>query len=347
MAGSLVFRLDAGQSRGFGHLSRCMNLAEEFMPDFVCNFLIKTDDEVAVAKYIENRGIDASLFNVDFLDENVTVKNETGKILEYCGPNDFLILDHYGIDESYQFVLKKNNLKWLQFDSHGWGPFYSDFVLHASPGASEKIYRPLLKDPDSRLLLGPKYAVLHQRFKEVRKKIQHREKLSTVFMSFGGGKSAPIVFQVLNLLDDQLIKDLHLDVLIGSAPENDELEKHVENYEQIHLHIGKSDVVPYMLSADLAIISPGTLSYEAACLGLPMLLIPFADNQFMNARGWWEAGCAVNGGTIRTLQAEQLNGILSDLKESPGKIASMSRKSMNLIDGYGAGRVKSEIERFL
>ncbi|MFW6370988.1 MAG: UDP-2,4-diacetamido-2,4,6-trideoxy-beta-L-altropyranose hydrolase [Bacteroidota bacterium] len=347
MGKKIVFRLDAGLKKGYGHLSRCMNLAEEFLPDYFCHFLVKTDDEKGVQQYIARRKIADTPFCADFIEEEENTRNELKIILKALGSDVFLVLDHYAADEDYQIALKQKSISWLQFDSHGRGPFYSDLVLHASPGATRTIYKPLLKNPDTRLLLGPQYAVLHRNFREARRALEPRQSLSKIFMSFGGGKSAPIVFQVLKLLDDQLIRNLRIDVLIGSTPESEELEKLVESYEQIYLHIGKSDVVPFMLSADLAIISPGTLSYEAACLGLPMLLIPFADNQFMNARGWSEAGCAVNAGIIGTLQAEKLNDILSELKESPAKIASMSRKSMDLVDGYGAVRVKSEIEKVL
>lgn len=347
MPGKLVFRLDAGQRNGFGHLSRCMNLAEEFMSLFFCQFLIKTDDENLVLKYIVNRGMDHARLDVEFIEESKKSEAEIDLILEYAGQNNFLILDHYGIDESYQLALKQKKIHWLQFDSHGRGPFYSDMVLHASPGAKEAIYKPLVKSADSRLLLGPRYAVLHRRFKEARGEVKPRQSLSKIFMCFGGGSSAPIISRVLKLLDEELIKGLHIDLLISNDPENEELETFVAKHDSIHLRAGESDVVPYMLNADLALISPGTLSYESACLGLPMLLIPFADNQYMNARGWEGVGCAVNAGTVQSLTSDRLNRVLNELKQSPHELTSMSRNCLKLVDGDGAGRVKSEVEKFL
>lgn len=344
-----IFRINAGFAYGYGHLSRCMNLIDEFDTKDEAYFLIKTDDKAGVKDYLARKESKNKVTSADFLHPETNPEKELETLIEKVKALEaFLVLDHYNVTKNYQLALTSAKVKWLQFDSHGKGPFYSDIVLHASPSATEKLYKPLSENKSALLLLGTRYAVINHAFRKANKKIKPREKLKHIFVSFGGGSNNGTLNKFLSVFDTNLLKYVSVDILIGqNSPDSAEAQELVLKHRNMHLHIGQRNVIPFMTKADLAIISPGTLSYEAACLGLPMLTIPFADNQLMNAEGWANIECAINLGLAANLSARALNGALNTLLTTPELIANMSAKCLAAVDGKGATRVKQAIDKNL
>src|SRR5690606_28089218 len=122
-----------------------------------------------------------------------------------------------------------------------------------------------------------------------------------------------------------------------------EIKDIVNRRDHIELFISADKVDELMLKSDLAIISPGTISYEAACMGLPMILIPIADNQLMNAEGWSEIGCALSLEEINKIAPEALISAIRDLANSSERLSQMSTIALNAVDGLGAVRVRDKI----
>ena len=58
------------------------------------------------------------------------------------------------------------------------------------------------------------------------------------------------------------------------------------------LHVGLPSLAGLMARADLALGAAGTASWERACLGLPCLVVPVAENQLQGARALQSAGVA-------------------------------------------------------
>jgi UDP-2,4-diacetamido-2,4,6-trideoxy-beta-L-altropyranose hydrolase len=345
MKTEIVFRLDAGTKSGYGHLSRCLSLADELFNYFLISLIIKSDDESKVLDFIRDKSKFSSYKKILFLDKNIKVQEDLlylNKTLK--SNNGFLILDHYSVDEPYQLFLKQNGVKWLQFDSHAKQKFYGDFVLHASPGATETLYKPLVSNQNSILLLGTKYAIVSKSFQEKRLSIKSREKIKNIIICFGGGNDGGATSKCLDLLNEKITKFHQIYVITTDKnPELCKLEKNVNENDHLHLIVNCNHVYDYMAKCDVAIITPGTLSYEAACLGLPMLLITIAENQNMNAKAWAEVGAAINLGSYKSLTKKNLNSKLSLLINNPDILNAMSVNSLNSVDGNGASRVRDYI----
>ena len=112
---NLIVRLDAGEKYGMGHLSRCISLTDEFIPDFQINFVIKTDNELRVTEFIENKFKPES-YKMFFLDDTVNADNELNTIITMVRTlKAFLIVDHYKADKNYQLKLRKNNINKKNF----------------------------------------------------------------------------------------------------------------------------------------------------------------------------------------------------------------------------------------
>lgn len=339
MIKSLLFRFDAGDQFGMGHLSRCLALANELAAHLPVKFVIKSDNREKVKSFLEHR-IENNIIEVSFIDAGIKQADDLSLLVEEVKRNkSFLILDHYSVNESYQLFLKENNIKWLQFDSHGKMPFYADLVLHGSPGATLNMYEPLRRNPNTEFLLGTDYAIVNKSFLKARQIASVRKSFKKALLCFGGGDDKGATIKTLQMIEKSWFEKIIFDIIVTSSkPPASEIFRFAEKHKNLRVVRERSDIHLLMVQSDFAILTPGTLSYEAATVGLPMLLLTLADNQSINDRGWHEKGAAISLGKIDTLDANIINTSMERLSNI-NTLQRMSNNCLQAIDGKGLMRV--------
>lgn len=340
----IVIRCNAGTRFGLGHLSRCITLSQVF-PVRTISLIVKTDNPTLVKSFISNSGINC---NLKLLPLNTTITEEFETLKSELAQNDsnevnVLFLDHYEVDEAYQQFLISIDVKWLQFDSHAKINQYANWVLHGSSAATEAMYRPLVRNSYSKLLVGANYAIIKPEVRALRCKASTREKLNQILICFGGGNDYGATLKVLETLSLELVVNIKIKVSVkGSSSYLHAIKQKARTFPNFEL-LDHNDLARTMLTSDLCITAPGMISYEAACLGLPMLLISTADNQKINARGWQQNGCAEYLGPVDSLNESALQSQILDLSKNESTLAEYSKNCFNCIDGNGVFRVKDII----
>ncbi len=94
-----------------------------------------------------------------------------------------------------------------------------------------------------------------------------------------------------------------------------------------------------MAQARVGLIAFGTTTWEALCLGLPIVGVVVADNQLRVAASLASAGLATSFDLRDTSDLTALVTELSELYDSEGALAKRSEHGRSLIDGKGAHRV--------
>ena len=165
--------------------------------------------------------------------------------------------------------------------------------------------------------------------------------MQNVIVCFGGGNDKGATLACLKALDFERFQNIEFTVAMSQFnPDYTEILK-LQDRGRIHV-INPSNLLETMIQSDLALITPGMISYESAFLGLPMLLVTIADNQAINAKAWGETKCGLNIGSVFDV-SKNLNKNLSSLEQNLEILPKMSQNCLSLVDGKGVSRIVNEI----
>jgi len=333
-----LFRCDVSPALGTGHLRRCMTLAQELkhLGAFVF-FLCRAE------------GFDLGDMLRDISDEwealdwGCTPESDAQEVIDASNrlDSDIVIIDHYRADEKYQQQLYSASIRWLQFDGFVQQPLWADWVINTNPIAKESDYLVRKQRDDTRLLLGPAYALLRREFLDARPQVRVNDKVRQILLTFGGGDDRGATRFCLDALSS-LDPAIERVVLIGSAsPQLPVVKDWTERNKKIsvRLSVDAPDVAKHMIMADLAIIAGGTTTFEVAAMGLPALIVQIADNQVAHAAAWENTGALRNAGPLDSLMPEDMEHQVIELINDKDGRRSMAIAGMALVDCLGAQRV--------
>ncbi|MBI3096121.1 MAG: UDP-2,4-diacetamido-2,4,6-trideoxy-beta-L-altropyranose hydrolase [Rhodocyclales bacterium] len=337
----VVLRADASARVGLGHLRRCATLARRLRTAGAeIHFLAKTED------------FDPALEIGDIaeacvpIDPTLQGEPDAARTAAYClnAGADRLIVDHYQVDEAYQSVLRDAGIRWLQFDGAANMPLWADWVVSMSAAADEARYRALQRRPETRLLVGPRYAILRDEFLRWRAPRPISLRANRLLLTFGGGDDRGACLACLEAL--RTTTEFEITILSSSYnPQIPSIRSWLERNPAIrgHLLLDDKDVARRMTKADIAITAGGTTTFETAMLGLPALVIQIADNQRANSQALERAGVAIDLGPLEQLDTDQLRDKLLGLAGAPGLRQRMANFGRESVDGLGAERIVREL----
>jgi UDP-2,4-diacetamido-2,4,6-trideoxy-beta-L-altropyranose hydrolase len=328
----ILFRLDAGKKAGYGHLSRNLTLAEAFY-EKSCNgeFLIKSDDQKGVEDFILNFStID---FKVKFLPFDLPNKEDLNMIInEYNNGCSFLILDHYQHDKAYQLFLKKHRVRWAQFDYKKTEEIFADVLINPNLGVTTSDYDGLV-DSKTKLCVGENFTIIRKEFHQVkRQSIKNR-----ILIAMGGGNYLPEGLDMISTLVNE--KDFHFDI-VGGGVIIDEMFGQLKNTT---IYRNPINVAEIFAQAKYAVVAGGVTTYELAYIGVPMIIVPFAENQKSNAIAFQKKNQGVRfegpAEFRKEIEYKGLNSVIEKL--------NINCLNIKIIDGKGIDRVLETINQKL
>jgi len=350
----VVFRVGASLQIGIGHVMRCLTLAEILKEnganiEFICrkhegNLI----DKIRVNGFtvfglelsVENK-VDNKLFHSHWLG---TTQQEDARdcanILRQTKV-DWLIVDHYGIDEDWQQDLKDYYDKLMVIDDLADRQHQCNILLDQTFGRQSKDYHALV--PKScELLLGSQYALLRPEFAKWREYSLERRKhpeFKQLLINMGGIDPDNFTEQVLNEIQAcSLPNDVEITIVMGGLSPHLESVKNKANSLscKAEIKVDVDNIAEIMANSDFAIGAAGSTTWERCCLGLPSLLIVQAENQKTIAK-YME----LNKAALIVKIISNLGWIFksSFIKGDTELFNKITDSSSNIIDGIGAIRV--------
>ena len=350
----VVFRVDASAPMGMGHFMRCLTLAEALRERgaqvrFVCREHTGNFIALLQQRAMPVTALPAPAINDITSAENyanwlgVTQAEDAEQTIEALNGEkpDWLVIDHYGLDVEWEKRLRPYARKLMVIDDLANRHHDCDVLLDQNYSVEcERRYVGLVPDT-CKLLVGPRYAMLRPEYAAYRKTLRDRDGLiKRVLVFFGGTDPRNVTGMTLESLSHPDLKHLKVDVVIGSNnPHHKTIEQQVLPRPLTILHEPRPHLADLMAQADLAIGAGGATTWERMCLGLPTVVISFAENQRPASEALAEAKLIYYAGHFSGIQTDNLTQLLKQLSHDSEKLIDLSIQNQTQVDGLGALRL--------
>ena len=348
---NVAFRTDASVEAGTGHVMRCLTLANTLSQQGAsCHFLCREHpghlaDKVRDADHrVTLLDSPTTAFALSDASRHAlwlgaTMEMDAAQSIDALGdePVDWLVVDQYGIDLQWETMVRPYAKRIMVIDDLADRRHDCDVLLDQNLGRHEGHYKALCA-PDTRLLLGPQFALLRPEFTEWREwALTNRSTSRQILVSLGGTDWSNATAKVLQEINEvPLSKEWSILVVLGpSCPHIEQIRVMVRTMNvETKLLVGANNMAELMASCAFSVGASGSTSWERCCLGLPTLMLVTAENQRAIADTLVAAKAA-------QMFSREAFVALSDTGPSGRALRfEMGRRAATLCDGSGAQRAR-------
>lgn len=351
----LFIRVDASVQIGTGHVMRCLTLADELREHGAEVVFVCREFDGNLCGYIEEKGYIVRCLPVSNEQEHNIEGNlkhavwlgadwqtDAGQIEEIIKdldtPPDWLVVDHYALDERWEGYLRPYVKKIMVIDDLSDRLHDCDFLL------DQNFYENLESRYDGlvpawcKKLLGPKYALLRPEFREARKNLRKRDgHVKRIMIFFGGSDPTNETAKALDAIRMLNRPNIVVDVVVGGTnPNKGKINELCNAMSNVIYHCQVSNMAKLMANADLFIGGGGSTTWERCCLGLPSLIMSTASNQNAIAVGCDQAGIGIHINKSKDISPHQIQIEIEKMFLNQTALLTMGKKSANMVDGKGA-----------
>jgi len=357
----VVFRTDASIQIGNGHVMRCLSLAAGLAEEGAhVQFLCRADDGNLIDLIAQHQ------FIVHSLPTGGTVKSQDEPGLpnhsdwlgcdwqtdvQHCrdiisDPVDWIIVDHYALDHRWETAIRDKCCCIMCIDDLANRVHDCEVLLDQNLGRTADDYRDFLTK-ETRMLLGPQYALLRPEFARWRETSLARRQnpeLCHILVTMGGVDRNNLTGRALRALK-QCQRDTleRITVVLGPhAPWRDQVIALAEEMPVNTTVLSAVDnMAELMTSCDLAIGASGGTTWERCYLGVPSVMSVLADNQKNIAKYMLQANAAYIIEDMRAFETRLLTFL--EKRELLDLMRTFSIASAQLFYANGVGETISEL----
>ena len=345
---NVVFRVDASNEIGAGHVVRCKVLAKKLLErghhcSFVCADLkgnhisMLKKDGYKVYSILPKLN---EIKNHNEANDIISCKN-----LVLFEKVDWVIVDHYYLGFNWQAFIKSLNVKLFVIDDRIFTSINADIFLNQNFKNNQKI---IINNKKCIHLIGPKYVLIRAEFqKNINKSLlkKKQQKLQNLFICMGGGDSFKETIEAIEGVINANKFWETVNIIVGKACSNiNFIENIVKDKVGWSLHVQTKKIAKLLRDADLAITGGGSICWEKCILGVPSLVKIIEENQRSNSNILEKMGCHIVIKTNKKLASHEYSRLINelDLKRN----YEMSLKSSLICDSLGSLRIVVEMEKY-
>jgi UDP-2,4-diacetamido-2,4,6-trideoxy-beta-L-altropyranose hydrolase len=345
----IAIRADASVDIGTGHVMRCLALAEALRSQgaevvFICR---EQDGDLC--------GLIASKFDVlrlprlpigEEFDWQLDAQQTTQTLADKWPCAHWLIVDHYRLDARWERSVRSVAARIMAIDDLAERRHECELLVDQNLSRDMANRYTRLVPESTRLLLGPKHALLRTEFTAARRAARRRDgALHRILVFFGGSDASNETAKALEGLRLFGRPDIAIDVVVGATnPHCDQIGRLCSALPNARLHRQVNNMAELMGAADLALGAGGITTWERCCLGLPAVVTILADNQIELTHATADYGAIVNLGAAEQLGADDYRAVLEALASS--QLTRMAQLGEELVDGNGCSRVAQAMLQF-
>ena len=270
---------------------------------------------------------------------------DTDKVLREILP-DWLIIDHYSIDQRWEQRLNTLAKKVLVIDDLADRPHCCDLLLDQNLYPDMDTRYDDLLSTGCQKLLGPYFALLRPEFRQIHTVVPFRSgDVKRILVFWGGIDPTNETEKTIRALATITDRCFAIDVVVGKGnPSQGRIEALCAAQKGFTYYCQTNEMAGLMNAADLAIGAGGSATWERCCLALPALVMSVADNQVAISSSADAAGVVSYLGDSAEISVGDLARFISETIAAPGSLRTMSEMGWRLVDGNGSIRVAEKME---
>jgi UDP-2,4-diacetamido-2,4,6-trideoxy-beta-L-altropyranose hydrolase len=343
MKRTLVIRADAGTRIGTGHVMRCLALAQAWQDSGGRAVFAMAMETPALVDRLISEGME--VFHLSTEPGSLDDAEQTADLAQSMG-SDWVVMDGYHFGSGYQTAIKEFGLRLLFIDDYGHADHYcADIILNQNLHAHEDLY--IKKEPYTQLLLGLSYTLIRREFLKLRKiKRCVPEIARNVLITTGGSDPDNMTLKLIQALKYVNFDGLKFIVVVGgSNPYYNELRFAAQDLNfPIYLKNDVRNMATLMARAEVAISSGGSSIWELALMGVPVLGLARAKQEYQLLKEASQYGIAISLGYFKNVDIVTIGEAFICLAKDRELRSNMIRLGQSNIDGLGANRVLNSME---
>lgn len=310
---------------GFGHVSRCVALAEAFVSTAGGEPVFRTySPDGAARRFIVDRG-----FAVEAAPASAGSRSDLESLrIRLANPESprLLVIDSRDIDSDYCESLQDLAVV-LCLDDEACRDLACDILVNSHPWISEEDYAPR---PGRILLTGSRYNTLAPNIFHQASEHGQDSSVRRILITLGGEDPHDHTSWIIEACAD-LLAPYAVDIIVGPAhPDSRRVEAAVARHlPSANLVIAPSGLARFIAEADMAISAGGITCYELAAAHVPMLVVVVEAHQSKLVASLEEYGCLIRLGGYDDLSIDRvrqtIGAVLADKALRDGLSAAGSR----------------------
>ena len=338
----VVFRVDASGDVGFGHLSRCINLAEVLRSRGNEVLFICREDEAKSFRALEDRLFATVLLPMLPVGETVNQQEDAQQTIQALQGErpDWLVVDSYTLDKDWEQLLRPHVAKIAVIEDLSGREHDCDLLIDQNYSERSAASFEKFVPKTCELLLGPRFALIGDQFRKLRRlKSKPAPELKRIFVFCGGSDPQNLTQQVIDEISCSELSNIAVDVVVGAQNKTFNREAALKLNANIEIHNAGGEFARIMSIADLAIGAGGTTSWERMCLGIPSIIASIAENQNSACEKLGRDGLINYLGTQPSLKPGAIRDAVVEAKTSFASLFDQVERGQILVDGRGCERV--------
>ena len=360
---NIVIRTDASVAIGYGHVIRCLTLAEALRERRIAVSFVCREHKGHLCDLAEERGFAVSRLPApkEEAQSEETFSHTawlgapwqedaegTQVAMEISGAKpDWLVVDHYALDSRWETALRPYAKRLVVIDDLANRGHDCDALVDPTYGETAERYKGLVPT-QAHYLCGSQYALLRPQFRLQRQspgRIIPPVEDSRVHMFFGGTDVGDYTIRFSRLLLSY-VGGMRICAVLGrSCTQHNRLKLLATEYPgRFSWQTNVEDMAASMAGCDFALGAPGGATWERACVGLPAVYLAVSSNQAAILERLHLNGLCVYLGMANDINDQAFVEGTRKFFSDRAKLEMIRTQGMEAVDGMGVMRVASFIE---
>lgn len=341
----VAIRVDCTPRLGTGHLVRCLTLADHLSRRGATVTFVGRPYPEAVASRVRAAG--HSVVELPSIEggapegpwPDVLQRADAAAMVATLGKRaDVVVSDHYSLGRAWEQEAREPGSLLVAIDDLADRPHDVDVLVDVNWVGPEtaRRYDDLLCSP-TLCLLGPRYALLQDAYRDVRRDARP-QRSRTIVASFGGSDPTGETRKLLEAVEGLEPAAVTFDLVLGGAfRDRADVRAIAASLSDVRIHEDLPTLAHLFAASDVAFGAGGVTTWERICVQVPSVVTTVAANQVQTARALNEAGVLRWLGHADATDAATYRAALTDALDGH------ATPPTPLVDGWGAARVAQAV----